>query len=145
MFLREPSFPWLHLSKVVFLTTLLREKMLTERDGYFWQFCHDDFCIKILFISYFIYPHFSILGKTLESQWPLTLLFSSYLLPGSARMKWKLLRILNMIKVNNYEIVMNFFYIRHNLTWYSAIVHKFTRITQFVQLMNWQNNSCKFV
>ena len=32
------------------------------------------------------------------------------------------------VQVNNYEIVANFFYISHNLTWYSAIVHKFTRI-----------------
>ena len=32
------------------------------------------------------------------------------------------------LQVNNYEIVINFFYISHNLTWYSAIVHKFTRI-----------------
>jgi hypothetical protein len=32
------------------------------------------------------------------------------------------------IQVNNYEIVINFFHISHNLTWYSAIVHKFTRI-----------------
>ena len=46
------------------------------------------------------------------------------------------------IQVNNYEIVINFFHISHNLTWYSAIVHKFT---WFVQLMNWQNNSSKFV
>ena len=32
------------------------------------------------------------------------------------------------VQVNNYEIVVNFFHISHNLTWYSAIVHKFTRI-----------------
>ena len=32
------------------------------------------------------------------------------------------------IQVNNYEIVVNFLHISHNLTWYSAIVHKFTRI-----------------
>ena len=31
-------------------------------------------------------------------------------------------------QVNNYEIVVNFLHISHNLTWYSAIVHKFTRI-----------------
>ena len=34
----------------------------------------------------------------------------------------------NLIQVNNYEIVVNFFHISHNLTWYSAIVHKFTTI-----------------
>ena len=34
----------------------------------------------------------------------------------------------NQIQVNNHEIVVNFFHISHNLTWYSAIVHKFTRI-----------------
>ena len=28
----------------------------------------------------------------------------------------------------NYEIVIFFFHIRYNLSWYSAIVHKFTRI-----------------
>ena len=33
-----------------------------------------------------------------------------------------------LIQVNNYEIVVNIFHISHNLTWYSAIVHKFTRI-----------------
>ena len=33
-----------------------------------------------------------------------------------------------VVQVNNYEIVVNFFHISHNLTWYSAIVHKFTRI-----------------
>ena len=32
------------------------------------------------------------------------------------------------IQVDYYEIVKLFFHIRHNLTWYSAIVHKFTRI-----------------
>ena len=32
------------------------------------------------------------------------------------------------VQVNNYEIVVNLFHISHNLTWYSAIVHKFTRI-----------------
>ena len=32
------------------------------------------------------------------------------------------------VQVNNYEIVVNFFHISHNLAWYSAIVHKFTRI-----------------
>ena len=34
----------------------------------------------------------------------------------------------SIVQVNNYEIVVNFFHISHNLTWYSAIVHKFTRI-----------------
>ena len=33
-----------------------------------------------------------------------------------------------MVQVNNYEIAVNFFYISHNVTWYSVIVHKFTRI-----------------
>ena len=32
------------------------------------------------------------------------------------------------VQVNNYEIVVKIFHISHNLTWYSAIVHKFTRI-----------------
>ena len=35
---------------------------------------------------------------------------------------------LGSIQVNNYEIVVNLFHISHNLTWYSAIFHKFTRI-----------------
>ena len=34
------------------------------------------------------------------------------------------------VQVNNYEIIINFFHVSHNLTWYSAIVHKFTRIYQ---------------
>ena len=33
-----------------------------------------------------------------------------------------------LLQVNNYEIVVNFFHISHDLTWYSAIVHKFARI-----------------
>ena len=50
------------------------------------------------------------------------------------------------VQVNNYEIVVLFFHISHNLTWYSAIVHKFTSIYPvFSTNMNWQNNSYKFV
>ena len=33
-----------------------------------------------------------------------------------------------LFQVKSYEIVVKFFHISHNLTWYSAIVHKFTRI-----------------
>ena len=33
-----------------------------------------------------------------------------------------------VLQVSNYEIIVNFFLISHNLTWYSAIVHKFIRI-----------------
>ena len=44
------------------------------------------------------------------------------------------------VQVNNYEIVENFSHVIQNLTWYSAIVHKFARI---YPVMNWQNNSCK--
>ena len=36
-----------------------------------------------------------------------------------------------IVQVNNYEIVVTFFHIIHNLTWYSTIVHKFTRIYPF--------------
>ena len=32
------------------------------------------------------------------------------------------------IQVNNYDIVVIFFHISHNLTWYSEFVNKFTRI-----------------
>ena len=32
------------------------------------------------------------------------------------------------VQVNNYEIVVKKFHISHNLTWYLAIFHKFTRI-----------------
>ena len=32
------------------------------------------------------------------------------------------------VQVNNYEIIVKFTHISHNLRWYSAIVHKFTRI-----------------
>jgi hypothetical protein len=50
------------------------------------------------------------------------------------------------IQVNNYEIIVNFFHISHNLTWYSAqlSIH-LPEFTQSVWLMNFQNNSCKFV
>ena len=34
----------------------------------------------------------------------------------------------SILQVNNYDIVVKFFHNSHNLTWYSAIVHKFTRI-----------------
>ena len=37
---------------------------------------------------------------------------------------------LEMIQVNNYEFVVNFFHVSHNLTCYWAIVHKFNRIYQ---------------
>ena len=33
-----------------------------------------------------------------------------------------------LLQVNNYEIIVKYFHISHNLTWYSASVHKFTRI-----------------
>ena len=33
-----------------------------------------------------------------------------------------------LVQANNFEIVVIFFHISHNLTWYSAIVHKFTKI-----------------
>ena len=35
-----------------------------------------------------------------------------------------------LVQANNFEIVVIFFHISHNLTWYSAIVHKFTRVYQ---------------
>ena len=38
------------------------------------------------------------------------------------------LPVTEIIQVNNYEIIIKNFHISHNLTWYSAIVHKFTRI-----------------
>ena len=34
------------------------------------------------------------------------------------------------LQVNNYEIVIKFFDLSHNLTWYSTIVHKNTRFYQ---------------
>ena len=34
------------------------------------------------------------------------------------------------VQVNKFEIVINLFHISHNLTWYSEIVHKFTRISK---------------
>ena len=43
---------------------------------------------------------------------------------GSNRQRPKCL----YIQVTNYEIVVNFFHISHKLTWYLAMVHKFTRI-----------------
>ena len=49
-----------------------------------------------------------------------------------ARVRYVIFEILNSsipkLQVNNYEIVVKFFHISRNLTWYSAIVHKFTRI-----------------
>ena len=46
--------------------------------------------------------------------------------PASGAALWWWISV--KVQVNNYEIVVNFFHIGHNLTWYSAIVHKFTRI-----------------
>ena len=37
-------------------------------------------------------------------------------------------KAVSKVQVINYEIVVNFFHVNHNLTLYSAIVHKFTRI-----------------
>ena len=39
--------------------------------------------------------------------------------------------IFTLLQVHNYEIIVKFFDISHNLTWYSAIVHKFTKIYLF--------------
>ena len=51
-----------------------------------------------------------------------------------------------LVQVNNYNaIVVNVFHISHNLTWYSAIDHKFTRIYQVWSTYELTNNSCKFV
>ena len=36
--------------------------------------------------------------------------------------------LLRNMQANDYEIVVNCFHISHDLTWYSAIAHKFTRI-----------------
>ena len=46
----------------------------------------------------------------------------------------------------NYEIVVNFFHISH-ITWHDIqqLSINLPEFTQFVQLVNWQNNSCKFV
>ena len=41
---------------------------------------------------------------------------------------WPRILLTYYVQVNNYEIVVTFFHISNNLTWYSAIVHKFTRI-----------------
>ena len=41
---------------------------------------------------------------------------------------WK--KKVDILQVNNYEIVVKCFGISHNLTWYSVIVYKFTRIYQ---------------
>ena len=36
-----------------------------------------------------------------------------------------------LLQVNNYEIVIKFFHISHDLTWYSEIAQRFTRISKF--------------
>ena len=43
---------------------------------------------------------------------------------------WTKLPLYN-VQVNNYEIVVKIFHISHNLTWYSEIVQRFTRISKF--------------
>ena len=40
---------------------------------------------------------------------------------------WNELKNRFTVQVDNYEIVVKSFRISHNLTWYSAIVHKFTK------------------
>ena len=46
-------------------------------------------------------------------------------------------QIVTIVQVNNYEIVVNFFHISHNLTWYSVKLSiDLPEFTQFVQLMN---------
>ena len=47
---------------------------------------------------------------------------------GVANLKKHFETLVAKLQVNNYEIVVKVFHISHNLTQYSAIVHKFTRI-----------------
>ena len=47
---------------------------------------------------------------------------------GNSFIIWCWISHIKTIQGNNYEIVINFFHISHNLTWYSTIVNKFTRI-----------------
>ena len=47
---------------------------------------------------------------------------------GNSFIIWCWISHIKTIQGNNYEIVINFFHISHNFAWYSAIVHKFTRI-----------------
>ena len=39
-----------------------------------------------------------------------------------------------VVQVNNYEIVVKNFHTSHNLTWYSAIVHKFSNLPSLFNL-----------
>ena len=50
-----------------------------------------------------------------------------------------------LVQVNDYEIVVNFFI--PAITWHDIkrLSIYLPEFTQFVQLMNWQNNSCRFV
>ena len=52
----------------------------------------------------------------------------------------------NYLQVDNYEILVNFFHISH-ITWHDIqqLSINLPEFTQFVQLMNWKNNSYKFV
>ena len=45
-----------------------------------------------------------------------------------------IVKITSQVQVDNYEIVINFFHIIHNLTWCSAIEHKFTWIYSLLNL-----------
>ena len=47
------------------------------------------------------------------------------------RVTHKSLKDYPLLQVNNYEIVVKIFHISQNLTWYSEIVQRFTRISKF--------------
>ena len=55
-------------------------------------------------------------------------LFVDFLFVQKNIIGFKRLRIRNFGTDDWIRLVVNFFHISHNLTWYSAIVHKFTRI-----------------
>ena len=77
----------------------------------------------------FVPTHGPTLGLTyISRRWNLRLLFSKRSVCIYMIFDYGIRSVAEGVQVNNNEIVKNFLHISHNLTWYSAIVHKFTRI-----------------
>ena len=97
-----------------------------------WANTYAQDCIKVI-----LFDHFSNIKKLklqIKLQHPCNftpccgLFLQRWNIPQIEKREWKLICNHLNIQVNDYKIVVNFFHVSHNLTWYSGIVHKFTRI-----------------
>ena len=102
------------------------------------------YCLFSKIVSYFMSTH-AQMKSPIKQVFHWIIFFSKNLhsvdsVRLCSRSKVKLCMALHTnVQVNNYEIVANFFHISHDIQQLSINLPEFT---QFVQLMNWQNNSC---